>query len=109
MSMDPTAKSKEELERENLVFRQRLMNRGNEILAGDSTTEEPAGEDDTTMAVDQGTESRSTIPLMTKIPLKVKERIWSFQFVDFTELLPEAFKLAPTPIVLFKNSDEHSF
>ena len=43
---------------------------------------------------------------MMHLPLKVKEKIWSFQYLDFTELLPDASKPAPSPIVFFRNADD---
>ena len=54
-----------------------------------------------------GTEPRPAVPLVSKIPLKVCEKIWTFQYIDLTELLPESSKPAPAPLVLFKSGENY--
>ena len=37
----------------------------------------------------QGTNRQVIVPLIEKVPIKLREKIWEFQYVDLTELLPE--------------------
>ena len=47
-------------------------------------------------------EARVLIQIYRKIPLATKEKIWSFQYVDFAELIPELTKPHDLLITLYQ-------
>ena len=95
---------KQDLERENLLFHQKLLTRG--AVEGDGVDDSAAEEVEGSMTLDQGTTSRGKFPLMSKVSLKLKEKNWAFQFVDLVDLLPDSTNPAPSPIFLFRDSEE---
>ena len=50
----------------------------------------------------QGTNRQVIVPLIKKVPIKLREKIWEFQYVDLTELLPEGDKLNDSPLCFLK-------
>ena len=55
----------------------------------------------------QGTDRQIIVPIIEKVPIKLREKIWEFQFVDLIEFLPEADRLNDSRIVFFKTKDDN--
>ena len=55
----------------------------------------------------QGIEGHNfLVQLIAKVPIKLREKIWDFNYVDFVLLIPEIEKPTEVPITLFKTADE---
>ena len=61
--------------------------------------EEDANHSDQGELYPSGKAPRGVVPLISKIPLKTREKIWAFEYVDLIDLLPELDKPTENPIV----------
>ena len=59
-----------------------------------------------TQELTPGTDRQVVVPIIEKVPVKLREKIWEFQYVDLIEFLPEADRLLDSPIVFFKTKDD---
>ena len=42
-----------------------------------------------TQELTPGTDRQVAVPIIEKVPIKLREKIWEFQYVDLIEFLPE--------------------
>ena len=55
----------------------------------------------------KGTEARNfLVQLIAKVPVKLREKIWDFNYVDFGLLIPEIEKPTEVPITFFRAPDD---
>ena len=55
----------------------------------------------------QGIEGHNfLVKLIAKVQIKLREKIWDFNYIDFVLLIPEIEKPTEVPITFFKTADE---
>ena len=78
------------------------------VCQGGSATDVAVGAraEGDTQELTPGMDRQVVVPIIEKVPVKLRGKIWEFQYVDLIEFLPEADHLLDSPIVLFKTNDD---